>query len=328
MASDMRRATCHILHSQFRKVSDALSNLEPLSHGGNLSRFRDMYNINVISQQQQQFLVFDDRMLKAAMENTDELEHLMHTIHWKRRECVIHLLALDVMTLGHDSERMDYEQNWESVIEVISELAADYRRHTPLLHEHLTSSSYERKIPGTADQRSQALLHYYTVLEKHVRGIQSKLLLCRQDAKAISTSRAAAAYSVERIGERFGAIDHDLTLMLAQWEDAKDAFSIIVATSGRSGSSELNELSEDLAQILPSPPSSPKKADSSSSVVSSSSAGASASSARRTAHFRKSMMTAAAVSGFLENKRASRQQRTRAQMSRYSLLSSPSTETL
>ncbi|KAI9257207.1 hypothetical protein BDA99DRAFT_515801 [Phascolomyces articulosus] len=317
-AADMRRSTSHILHSQFRKFADALSNLEPLSHSGNLSRFRDMYNINN-NASFSPLLVFDDRILKAAMDNTDELEHLMHTIHWKRRECVIHLLALDVMTLGHDSERVDYEQNWESVIEVISELVADYRRHNPLLHEHLTSSSLyseeeedERKIlPGTVDQRSQALLHQYTALEKHVRSIQSKLLLCRQDAKAFSTSRAAAAYSMERIGERFGAIDQDLSHMLAQWEDAKDAYMIISD----------NDSSEDLTQILPSPPSSPKKADSSGSSTSSTAAS-------RRAHYRRSMMTGAAVSSFLENKRASRQLRTRAQISRSSLISSPSTETL
>ncbi|KAI8145679.1 hypothetical protein BJV82DRAFT_601864 [Fennellomyces sp. T-0311] len=310
LAADTRRATCQILHSQFRKFSDALSNLESLSHRGNLSRFREMYNINAVPSQ---MLRFDDRMLRAAIDTTDELEHLMHTIHWKRRECVIHLLALDVMTLGHDSERVDYEQIWESVIEVISELVADYRRHIPALHEHLTSSSLcsededERKIPGT-DQRSQALLHQYAALEKHVRSIQSKLLLCRQDAKAISTSRAAAAYSMERIGERFGSIDQELSHMLAQWEDAKDAYLIIAD----------NDSCEDLSQTLPSPPSSPKKTDSSSS----------SSGTPRRNQFRKSMLSSASVSSLLENKRASRQQRTRAQFHRYSLLSSPSTETL
>ncbi|KAI7860746.1 hypothetical protein BDC45DRAFT_492723 [Circinella umbellata] len=299
----MRRGTSHILHSQFRKFADVLSNLEPLSHGGNLSRFRDMYNIN--NNNTTHLMIFDDRILKAAMDNTDELEHLIHTIHWKRRECVIHLLALDVMTLGHDSERVDYEQNWESVIEVMSELLNDYRRQTPLLHQHLTTSSLyseeeeeERKLlPATVDQRSQALLHQYTALEKHMRSIQSKLLLCRQDAKACSSSRAAAIYSMERIGERFSAIDQDLSHMIAQWEDAKDAYLLVSD----------NESSEDLTQILPSPPSSPKKTDS--SISSSSSTTAS-----RRAHFRRSMMSGAAVSSFLESKRASRQQRTRVQV--------------
>ena len=102
---------------------------------------------------------------------------------------------------------------------------------------------------------------------------------------------------MERIGERFSAIDQDLSHMIAQWEDAKDAYLLVSD----------NESSEDLTQILPSPPSSPKKTDS--SISSSSSTTAS-----RRAHFRRSMMSGAAVSSFLESKRASRQQRTRVQV--------------
>lgn len=126
--ADTRRALTHIFNSQWAHWVSALRRLESFSHQGNLSRFRDMYNIIPVAHQQ-----------------NGSTEEQMHVIHWKRRECLVHLLALDVMTLEHDSDRLDYESHWEVVIKVMGNLVDEYKRHVPTLREHLISSTGKRE---------------------------------------------------------------------------------------------------------------------------------------------------------------------------------------
>lgn len=122
--ADTRRALTHIFNSQWAHWVSALRRLESFSHQDNLSRFRDMYNI-----------------ISVAHQQNGSTEEQMHVIHWKRRECLVHLLALDVMTLEHDSDRLDYESHWEVVIKVMGNLVDEYKRHVPTLREHLISST-------------------------------------------------------------------------------------------------------------------------------------------------------------------------------------------
>lgn len=114
-----------------------------------------------------------------------------------------------------------------------------------------------------ADPRVNVLLHQYAALEKHVRNIQSKLLLCRQDTRCNQ--------SLERIGDRLNMIEQDMTQMLTQWEETTEAYRKLSSAS----------------QSLPSPPSSPAGSNNSSNKP----------------FMRRSMLTAAAVACFLENKR-------------------------
>ncbi|KAI7885363.1 hypothetical protein K492DRAFT_171877 [Lichtheimia hyalospora FSU 10163] len=252
--ADTRRALTHIFNSQWAHWLSALRRLESFSHQGNLSRFRDMYNIIPVAHQQ-----------------NGSTEEQMHVIHWKRRECLVHLLALDVMTLEHDSDRLDYESHWEVVIKVMGNLVNEYKRHVPTLREHLISSTevYEdddERPTRPADPRVNVLLHQYAALEKHVRNIQSKLLLCRQDTRCNQQNQ-----SLERIGDRLGMIEQDITQMLTQWEETTEAYRKLSSAS----------------HSLPSPPSSPAGSNNSNKPL-----------------MRRSMLTAAAVACFLENKRS------------------------
>lgn len=76
-------------------------------HKRNLSSLYDMYNVHSI----------------PSLEHTDNsLDQLAQMMHLKRRECMVHFLALDVMTKHHDSIRVGYEQGWKSVNDILNYL--------------------------------------------------------------------------------------------------------------------------------------------------------------------------------------------------------------
>lgn len=130
-ANEIKRTVCRELCKQFEKFSSVVEHLNRLSNQANLVRFRDMYNVEELSR-------IDVRSAKNA---TDELEHLAIIVYWKRRECMIHLLALDVITVGHDSERADYVQRWEAVLEILSSIFEECKHNIEMLNDILGSSA-------------------------------------------------------------------------------------------------------------------------------------------------------------------------------------------
>lgn len=119
------------------------------------------------------------------------------------------------------------------------------------------------------NQRSRMVLNKLVLLEKHLRNLQTKIVLCRHDAKGIShdkgryngryyglfnthivcmllSSFSGADYSFNRIGDRFGSMEQDISHLLAQWDENKNVLLHIINSKRASTSAP-----------LPSPPSSP-----------------------------------------------------------------------
>ncbi|KAI9313140.1 hypothetical protein BX666DRAFT_1979976 [Dichotomocladium elegans] len=209
---EIRRVMTDVMASQWSQWSFALHTLQLYSHQANIQRFCDMYGILTTQPWDQQL----------------SLEEQLHIIHLKRRECLVHLLALDVMTLEHDSERRDYESHWQVVLKIIKDLIDNYEKHISTLKEHLfISSDLFEGTNRTGSPRVHRLLHPYAAFEKQVKALQSKLLLCRQET------------ALDRIGDRLHGMEQDMAQMMVQWEDIRDAY-------------------RKLTMSLPSPPSSPK----------------------------------------------------------------------
>jgi hypothetical protein len=49
-------------------------------------------------------------------------------MHLKRRECMVHFLALSVMTEDHDSIRYDYKDTWKIINGVLKKLVEETER--------------------------------------------------------------------------------------------------------------------------------------------------------------------------------------------------------
>ncbi|KAG0177299.1 hypothetical protein DFQ29_004991 [Apophysomyces sp. BC1021] len=191
---DIRRTVRSILHVQFRQFISFIGKIQPLIHQNNLSRLCDMYSVETFPSQSLDV----DKIIKPSQCTTTQLDQLTNATRLKRRECLMQMLALDIMTTGHDSERADYERNWEGVIKIMSDLIAQYRECTQQICDILSSETFDTGTsadPVTNEDghytnpQLQELLYRFSTLEKYVQSVQAKIFLCRYDMKALYRDR-------------------------------------------------------------------------------------------------------------------------------------------
>lgn len=106
----LRETVYNILQEAFLTYHNAIVVMKPEISNHNLNIMYNMYNIVPCNE--------DDEWIKEEENDTHSLENLklcFQKMHTKRRECLCHFLALDVMTPGRDSHRRDYESHWAAV---------------------------------------------------------------------------------------------------------------------------------------------------------------------------------------------------------------------
>ncbi|KAI7862782.1 hypothetical protein BDF14DRAFT_1466307 [Spinellus fusiger] len=319
---ELRRETGILLYSMLGLLESYNTLLKPLVHTSNLTHLRGMYNVEEYPVQ-----ALKPNDLAQTSMTLDQLDTISCSIRYKRRESLVHLLALDVMTSGHDSERMDYEQRWDSVINIMLELVEHYTQLNNKMSTTLEADIFNDGLhfesdigEMQSDPRAQALLHRFNMLENYVRNVQSKLFLCRHDTKTFFGGKSAA-YSFERIVERFGSIDQDLMHMIKQWDESKDALMGLTqqdtsSSAGAAGATftSTSTSTSTSAISLPSPPSSPRQSEdkqlnSEEKRLSSEKRFSYVHTKQKTnPTARHSLMSAATVASYLESKRQSLRQ--------------------
>lgn len=112
----LRNRLSTVLRRAFITYEEGIIDLMDVVNKSNLATLYDMYNVHSIAS------------LSAMNEEGDEvysldqLKKLAQLMHLKRRECMVHFLALDVMTENHDSVRYDYQAGWKAVIDVLKKI--------------------------------------------------------------------------------------------------------------------------------------------------------------------------------------------------------------
>jgi hypothetical protein len=104
------------LSLHFETYVETVQQLQPLIDHHNLSRLRDMYNIN--EEIPSTLLEFDSH--KYTM---DDIDLTYSVIGWKRREYLLYLLSLDVMSNNRSAH---YGKNWRQAIQANAALVQEY----------------------------------------------------------------------------------------------------------------------------------------------------------------------------------------------------------
>ncbi|KAI8081332.1 uncharacterized protein BX664DRAFT_340150 [Halteromyces radiatus] len=258
----MQSVARSVLVPYFKSITGLLQQSIPLTHPVNLSTLRGMYNIKALSSSSSPLdmdgIIDDLQDIESTC--SGQLDYLVYMIRSRRREWFMHLLALEMMTLGHDSARQDYETLLETVERMMLEMEQQTSLTTKNTKKALLSDLFLDYIDGelttspttvdekSPDQRPRIILNKLDLLEKHLRNLQTKIVLCRHDAKGLSYDRGTG-FPFERIGERFGSMDQDISYLLAQWDESKNGLFDIISKNERK--STISRAS------LPSPPSSP-----------------------------------------------------------------------
>ncbi|ORZ00065.1 hypothetical protein BCR42DRAFT_429873, partial [Absidia repens] len=238
-----------ILVPYFKSVTTLLQKTSPLTHSANLSTLRGMYNVKALSSTPPLIDEDDDEGVSASI-CQEQLDYLVYMIRSTRREWFMRLLALEMMTLGHDSARRDYG----TMLDVVEGTMLDMEHYTKLLTKKMkkamTSDLYNEPMSymddKNTDQRSRIVLNKLVLLEKHLRNLQTKIVLCRHDANGVSHDKGADQ-SFNRISDRFGSMEQDISHLLAQWDENKNGLLHVIKDERKSST----------GSALPSPPTSP-----------------------------------------------------------------------
>ncbi|CAO3680669.1 unnamed protein product [Rhizopus stolonifer] len=174
-----------LIKSHSGTYTKLIEQLRPLTDLQNLSRLKDMY--------------MSDRVPEANL--------LILSVRAKRREYLLHLLALDVMSNNHAAH---YGKNWKRAIQVNRQLVLEYSKFNQQLSElnpsEATSLVTEPKtikstlrahtisVPATTidpftDKTCVSLMQRIATVERQMDESQSKLFACRQDIKYLSSGR-------------------------------------------------------------------------------------------------------------------------------------------
>lgn len=131
-----------ILRQQFDQYQEFIEKLLPYVDQTHKSRLFDMYNIDPNLQSG----FAEDEIHPSA----NYVEKLAQQLHWKRRECMTQLLALDIMTEEIDSNRIDYEKIWSFVNTWLQDLLIVARSNTKKVKDiSYTKSGTESLCIGT-----------------------------------------------------------------------------------------------------------------------------------------------------------------------------------
>ncbi|KAI8328236.1 hypothetical protein BC941DRAFT_477078 [Chlamydoabsidia padenii] len=227
-----------ILIPYYKSITSLLQELAPHTHSINLATLRGMYNVKAP--------LTDDDDDSTSMDE-EQVDYLVYMIRTSRREWFMRLLALELMTLGHDSARRDYEMMLDRVERLMIDMEHQTKLVTRNMKKVMISDLYDEPTDymneTKPNQRSRMVLNKLVLLEKHLRNLQTKIVLCRHDAQGISHDKGAD-YSFNRIGDRFGSMEQDISHLLAQWDENKNVIHNIIN-------------SKQSSTLLPSPPSSP-----------------------------------------------------------------------
>ncbi|CAG8518876.1 15086_t:CDS:2 [Rhizophagus irregularis] len=224
----LRETVYNILQEAFLTYHNAIVVMKPEISNHNLNIMYNMYNIVPCNE--------DDEWIKEEENDTHSLENLklcFQKMHTKRRECLCHFLALDVMTPGRDSHRRDYESHWAAVnnhlnnLSVVTGLFLD-RVIVASASELYTIPSSKQDFmsqPSPAiitNKKLKSYLHRLACIEQHIRGIQAKLYICNEDArKFYETEGASNENEKECLMNQYESISKDFTYIFQEWEEGK-----------------------------------------------------------------------------------------------------------
>ena len=116
----LRNRLAAMLRRAFIVYEEAIIDLVDHVNKNNLSRLYDMYNVRSVASLSSIGVVEEDNSNDGV--SVERLRTLAQLMHAKRRECMMQLLALDIMSEGHDSIRRDYENGWRGVNTILTKL--------------------------------------------------------------------------------------------------------------------------------------------------------------------------------------------------------------
>lgn len=118
----LRNRLASVLRRAFIIYEEGIIDLMDVIHKKNLHTLYEMYNVHSIASLSS---MDDTQGQEGGGYTLEQLKKLAQIMHLKRRECMVHFLALGVMTEDHDSVRYDYKDAWECINKVLHKIVSE-----------------------------------------------------------------------------------------------------------------------------------------------------------------------------------------------------------
>ncbi|KAI8084263.1 Mysoin-binding motif of peroxisomes-domain-containing protein [Gilbertella persicaria] len=217
--TQLRHMLASLLRRAFIVYEEGIVDLVGVVNKKNLATLYDMYNVHSIAS------------LSAVEEDDlslDQLKKLAQIMHAKRRECMVQLLALDVMTEDHDSIRYDYRQAWKNINDVLSKLVDETEKFGKDLTEALDAEFYKplnnfdkgSLSSKIEDSRLKKFVHRLSSLEQQLRTMEAKIYLCSEDVRQLNS--ASEEELKQKLVNEYTSVQKGFEDMALEWQHGKD----------------------------------------------------------------------------------------------------------
>ncbi|CAO0800816.1 unnamed protein product [Mucor circinelloides] len=218
----LRNRLSAILRRAFIIYEEGIIDLMDVINRTNLNTLYEMYNVHSIAS------------LSAMGEENgdayslDQLKKLAQIMHLKRRECMVHFLALGVMTDEHDSIRFDYQHGWRTVNDILDKLVNETEQFTKDIVEALDAEFYKpmndfdkKKITSKIeDARLKKFVHQLSSLEQQLRTMEAKIYLCSEDVQHLN-SESSTDEIKEKLRHEYMSVQRGFENMASEWENGR-----------------------------------------------------------------------------------------------------------
>ncbi|KAL7312244.1 hypothetical protein PS15m_008031 [Mucor circinelloides] len=218
----LRNRLSAILRRAFIIYEEGIIDLMDVINRKNLHTLYEMYNVHSIAS------------LSAMGEENgdayslDQLKKLAQIMHLKRRECMVHFLALGVMTDEHDSIRFDYQHGWRTVNDILDKLVNETEQFTKDIVEALDAEFYKpmndfdkKKITSKIeDARLKKFVHQLSSLEQQLRTMEAKIYLCSEDVQHLN-SESSTDEVREKLRHEYMSVQRGFENMASEWENGR-----------------------------------------------------------------------------------------------------------
>ncbi|KAI9361847.1 Mysoin-binding motif of peroxisomes-domain-containing protein [Pilaira anomala] len=220
----LRNRLASVLRRAFILYEEGIIDLMDVIHKKNLNTLYEMYNVHSIAS----LSAMGDEISGDEGYSLDQLKKLAQIMHSKRRECMVHFLALGVMTEDHDSVHYNYSDGWRLINDVLGKLVEETEKFTIEIVEALDAEFYkpihgfDKKSDNSKieDDRLKKFVHRLSSLEQQLRTMEAKIYLCSEDVRQLNSSSTEQVR--EKLLNEYMSVQKGFENMIQEWEHGKD----------------------------------------------------------------------------------------------------------
>ncbi|KAG0743543.1 hypothetical protein G6F57_001788 [Rhizopus arrhizus] len=199
----LRNRLASILRRAFIVHEEGIIDLVDVIDKAHLLGLYEMYNVNSLASL--------SAVEAEGCYSLDQLKTLIQVMQLKRRECMVHFLALEA--------DMD-EKGWKVVNNILDHFLNEFTKFTKELMNVLNVEFY-KQLNGfgskTQDSGLKSFIHRLSLLTQELKTIEAKIYLCNENVRQSDTLE-----SKQKVMADYLAVQEGFESMMTEWKNGKE----------------------------------------------------------------------------------------------------------